>query len=109
MSITEDSRTEGRQRVHFDFLGELDDVPSHVAVVTAAAARELLRHVDGHRGRSATLRVEREPGGVSLTLVDPECSPSCVAAAPQVALVGGHVELGTVEHGALRLRWSTAR
>lgn len=113
MSITEESRTkgrtEGRQRVRFDFLGELEDVPSHVAVVTAAVARELLCHVDGHRGRPATLRVERGPDGVSLTLVDPECSPACVAAAPQVALADGHVELGTAEHGALRLRWSPER
>lgn len=109
------SSGEPRHRLHFEFLGDLDDVPSSAAATLAHAARLLLHHTDGHEGREATVRICMAGERLSLSLTDPECSPACVDHGGRLDGLGDQRLAGlgrtsvvtrSPEGGGLLLEWS---
>ncbi|GAB7006642.1 hypothetical protein JCM18899A_41150 [Nocardioides sp. AN3] len=107
--------THHHRRVDFEFTGAPDAVPADAAAALARVVRWWLGHADRHDARAATARIGLTETELSVAVVDPECSPTCLygvgeadlaAARPPSDLLDGRMSLLRAGDGALRLEWA---
>jgi hypothetical protein len=105
----------GHRPIEFEFTGKLEDVPVDAAAALARVVRWWLRHADQHEAHPPAAHIALSRTRLSLAVIDPECSPTCLsgvgapadtsAARPPSELLAGRLSLCRSEDGGLSLDW----